>query len=504
MNFEDYQNVEIMNAFIHACMTRKKNETTTSDSETKGVKTLLGDPKKAIMKLAIPMIIAMSAHTIYNLVDALWVSGLGQDIFTSNYVSDVGTSALAAVGFAMPFYMMIISISTGIGIGGGAAISRRIGAKDKKGADNCAIHSIIISTIIAISFSILLFVFADIIFVSIGAKEAASMASSYGRIIFAGSIFIFFINVSLAILRSEGDAKRAMYAMMFGAGLNIVLDPFFIYTFGLGVTGAALATILSMFITAIILMYWLFFRRDTYVSFHFKDFKFKKDILKDIFKVGLPASVQQLSMSFTMLIIIIIIGLSSGGEDGVAVYNTGWRIVMIAILPLLGMATAVTSVTGAAYGAKSYDKLNTAYIYATKTGFLIEVLLAIIIFLLAPFITYVFTTSPDTFRIQSDLEMFLKITVVFYPGAAFGIASSAMFQGTGKGTYALIATLLRTVVLTIVLALISTYIFNAGITGIWWAIVIANLTGSIVSFIWGKLHIKNIMEKFGKQTTAIS
>jgi putative MATE family efflux protein len=464
-----------------------------STGETKGVSTLLGEPKKAIIKLAVPMIIAMSAHTIYNLVDALWVSGFGQDIFTSAEVADVGTGALAAVGFAMPFYMMIIAISTGIGIGGGSAISRRIGANDKKGADNVAIHSIIITLLVAGVFTAILFTFADKIFVSIGAAETVQMATSYGRIIFAGSVFIFFINVALAILRAEGDANRAMYAMLFGAGLNIVLDPIFIYTFGMGVSGAALATILSMAITFVILIYWLFFRRDTYVTFKFRDFKFKKDIIKDIFRVGLPASIQQLSMSFTMLIIIILIGVTGGGEDGVAVYNTGWRIVMIAVLPLLGMATAVTTVTGAAYGAQSYEKLNKAFIYATKSGFIIELLLAVVIFVLAPFIALIFTTSPDAARIQYDLEMFLKITCIFYPGAAFGIASSAMFQGTGKGTYALIATLLRTIVLTVVLALVSTYVFNAGMMGIWWALVFANLIGSVVSFAWGKLYIRGLM-----------
>ena len=474
-----------------------------SSNEPKGVKTLLGEPKKAIFKLAIPMIIAMSAHTIYNLVDALWVSGFGQDIFTSAKVADVGAGALAAVGFAMPFYMMIIAISTGIGIGGGSAISRRIGANDKKGADNVAIHSIIIILLISVVFTVIFFTFADTIFSSIGAAETVQMATSYGRIIFAGSVFIFFISVALAILRAEGDANRAMYAMLFGAGLNIVLDPIFIYTFRLGVTGAAIATVLSMSITAIILIYWLFLRKNTYVSFKFKDFKFKKDILKDIFRVGLPASVQQLSMSFTMLILIILIGVSGGGEDGVAVYNAGWRIVMIAVLPLLGMATAVTTVTGAAYGAQSYEKLNKAFMYAVKSGFIIELLLAAVIFVLAPFIALIFTTSPDAARIQYDLEMFLKITCIFYPGAAFGIASSAMFQGTGKGTYALIATLLRTIVLAVVLAVVSTYVFNAGMIGIWWALVVANLIGSVVSFAWGKLYIRGLMAR-NKKTANIT
>ncbi len=457
---------------------------------------LLGDPKKAIVKLAIPMIIAMSAHTIYNLVDALWVSGFGQDIFTAAEVADVGTGALAAVGFAMPFYMMIIAISTGLGIGGGSAISRRIGAKDKQGADNVAIHSVIMTVLISLVFTAIFFPFADTIFSSIGAAETVHMATSYGRIIFSGSIFIFFINVALAILRAEGDANRAMYAMLFGAGLNIVLDPIFIYTFGMGVTGAAVATILSMAITFTILIYWLFFRRDTYVTFKFRDFTFKKDIIVDIFRVGLPASIQQLSMSFTMLIIVILIGVSGGGEDGVAVYNTGWRIVMIAVLPLLGMATAVTTVTGAAYGAKSYKKLNTAFLYAAKSGFIIELLLALVIFFLAPFITYVFTTSADATRIQADLETFLKITCLFYPGAAFGITSSAMFQGTGKGIYSLIATLLRTIVLTVVLALVSTYVVHGGLVGLWWAIVIANLAGSMISFGWGTIYIRHLKTHF--------
>jgi len=477
-----------------------KKETSMPNGETKGVKTLLGDPKKAIIKLSMPMIIAMSANTIYNLVDALWVSGFGADWFTEVNVPAVGADALAAVGFVLPFFMMIIAISTGLGVGGGSAISRRIGTRDKEGADNVAIHSIIITVLISIVFSVLLFIFADSILISIGAEASANMAISYGRVIFAGSIFIFFNNVAYAILRSEGDANRAMYAMMFGAGLNVALDPIFIYTFGMGVTGAAYATILSMFVTTLILVYWLFFRKDTYVNFEFRDFKFNRDILKDIFGVGLPASVQQLSMSFTMLAIIIIINLAGGGEDGVAIYNTGWRVVTIAILPLLGIATAVVSVTGASFGSREYEKLNTAFMYAIKIGLLIEIIVGIAIFLLAPLITAAFTTSPDAFRIQNDLEMFLKITVLFYPGAAFGIASSAMFQGTGKGTYALIATLLRTIVLTIVLALISTYVFNAGIVGIWLAIVIANLTGSTVSFTWGKLYIKKMKTKFGKNS----
>ena len=278
-----------------------------SSVQTKGVKTLLGDSKKAILKLSIPMIIAMSVQTIYNFVDALWVSGFASNFFTSFEIPETGKGALAAIGFVFPFFMMAVAISTGLGVGGGSAISRKIGSNDKKGADNIAIHSVIITILIAIVFSLLLFTFSDRIFSWIGAGDSLNMTISYGRIIFAGSIAIFFTNIANALLRGEGDAKRAMYAMMLGAGINIILDPIFIYTFALGVTGAAYATILSMGLTSSILIYWLFLRKNTYVSFNFRDFKFNKDVIKDIFRVGLPASFQQLSMSITMLIINYII-----------------------------------------------------------------------------------------------------------------------------------------------------------------------------------------------------
>ena len=468
---------------------------TEQSNETKGVKTLLGDPKKAVVKLAIPMIIAMSVTTIYNFVDTLWVSGFGANWFSAADSVDVGAVAVAAVGFVLPFFIMIIALSTGLGVGCGSAISRRIGAKDKEGADNVAIHSIIITLLIAIVFSIPFFIFADKLFVLIGAKDAAGLAISYGRVLFAGSVFTFFINVALAILRSEGDAKRAMYAMMFGACLNIGLDPVFIYIFRLGVTGAAYATVLSMAITSFILIYWLFFRKDTYVAFKFHDFKFNKEILKDIFRVGLPASVQQLSMSFTMLLLIVIITLISG-DNGVTIYTIGWRIVTIAILPLLGLATAVISVGGAAFGARTYEKLKTVFTYSIKIGFIIEIMIAAATFLLSPIITAAFTTFDlKLFALSDDIILFLKIACLFYPGAAFGIMASSIFQGTGKGTYALICTLLRTVILVPIFALFFTHVLNLGLVGVWYALVVANLIGSVVSFTWCKIYIRNIMIK---------
>ncbi|RLB08918.1 MAG: MATE family efflux transporter [Deltaproteobacteria bacterium] len=454
----------------------------TPERLTKGVKTLLGDPKKAILKLATPMVIAMVVQTMYNLVDALWVSGLGAD-------------ALAAVGFVYPLFFVAMALATGLGIGGGSAVSRKIGAKDKKGVDNVAVHTYIMTLLITMVLSFVMIVFAENIFSMMGASSIIDEAVAYNRIIFAGSIFLFFSNVSNAILRAEGDAKRAMYAITFGSILNIILDPIFIYVLKLGVAGAAWATVISLCVTSIILFNWLFLKRDTYVSLRFSDFKLDKDIVKDIFKVGLPSSIQQLSMAITMLIVnIVIVKLLLAGTDGVAVYQTGWRIVSIGIMPLLGMATAVVSVTGATFGAREFKKMDAAFTYAVKIGFIVEIFIALATFVLATFIAASFTTAESSKRIFDDLQMFLRIICLFYPGAALGIVSSAMFQGVGKGLNSLIATLIRTVILTVLFVIVFSMIFSMNLVGVWWGIVLANLIGSVIAFIWAKNLIRNLLK----------
>ena len=445
---------------------------------TAGVKTLFGDPKKAIIKLAIPMMVAMSVQTIYNIVDAFWVAGLGAD-------------ALAAMGFVFPFFFVIMSLSNGLGIGGGAAISRRIGAKDKAGADNVAVHMIVMMVLLAAIFSVPFFLLARDIFVLMGASGTTELAVAYARIIFAGSIIIFFVNVASAILRSEGDAKRAMYAMVLGAGLNIVLDPIFIYTLGMGIEGAAWATLVSLGVSSVIMSNWLFFRKNTYVVFKFSGFRFNWSIVRDISRVGLPASVQQLSMAITTLIITVLIVMVNS-TDGVAVYSVGWRIATIAIAPLIGIATAVVTVTGAAFGKHSFKNVQIAHTYATKVGLVIEVIIAVATFVFAPHIAAIFTYTEGAAHIAPALTTFLRIISIFYPTVSLGMLSSSMFQGVGRGTDALIVTLLRTLVLTPIFAILFAFTLEMGLVGIWWGLVAGNIIGSVVAFVWARLYVSRL------------
>jgi putative MATE family efflux protein len=441
----------------------------------------LGDPKKAVIKLSIPMIVAMLVQTTYNLFDAIWVAGLGAD-------------ALAAIGFVFPIYFMALGLANGLGVGGGSAISRRIGAGDKAGADSTASHTIVMMLILAIGFTIPILIFAEDIFVAIGAGNTAGMATEYAQILFGASIIIFFTSVAMAILRSEGDAKRPMYAMILGSVLNIALDPILIYGFDMGVAGAAWASVISFGIAAILLFYWLILEKSTFVSFIFKGFRFKGAVVKDILRVGLPASVQQLSMSVTGFVMNIII-LTVSTTDGVAIYSTGWRIFSVAVVPLIGIAYAVTPISGAAFGARRFEKIKVTHLYATKLGLIIEVFIGVFMFIFAAQIAAIFTYSEGASHLAPDLIIFLQILAISNPTVAFGMLSSSVFQGVGKGTSALIATVLRTLILSLILAFLLGNVMGLGLTGIWLGIALANFVGSMVVFNWVRYYYNELIRE---------
>ena len=186
--------------------------------ETQGVNLLRGNPKKAVLKLSVPLMLSMMVISLYNIIDSFWVAGLGAD-------------QLAAVGFVIPLEFLIISIGTSIGAGITSVVSKYIGEKNDKLADNSAVHGVILSIIFSVIVTVIFSVFARQLLVLMGARGASlGYALDYGHIYFIASIFVVMPNALYGLLRSEGDTKRTMYVMVLCAIVNMVLDPIFIYT----------------------------------------------------------------------------------------------------------------------------------------------------------------------------------------------------------------------------------------------------------------------------------
>ncbi|MGZ7135580.1 MAG: MATE family efflux transporter, partial [Methanobacterium sp.] len=180
----------------------------------KRISMITGDPKKAIRALSVPMIISMLLLMAYNLADSIWVAGLGPN-------------ALAALGFVTPIFMIVIGLGNGLGAGATSLIARCIGAENKQGADNAAIHAVILTIGLSAILTVLIILFLPNILMTMGAGGSTGLATQYGQIVFGGLIFLIFSSVSSGILRAEGNVKKPMYAMAATAILNIVLDPIF-------------------------------------------------------------------------------------------------------------------------------------------------------------------------------------------------------------------------------------------------------------------------------------
>jgi putative MATE family efflux protein len=462
----------------------KKNETSQStpnlpvDGQTEGVSAILGDPKKAIIKLSGPMIVAMILMSLYNVVNAIWVAGLGGD-------------ALAAVGFVTPLFMIFIGLSNGLGTGAASAISRYIGAHNKNSANNAAIHTIVITMSISLILTVFLLVFLKPILILFGAGGTLDLAIQYGQVIIGGMFLSLFVGASYGILRAEGDVKRTMYAMVISSVLNMILDPILIYWAGWGISGAAWGTVISTALITVILLYWLFIKRDTYVSLSLKDFKPDLAVTKNILSVGLPASVEYVVMSILAIVLNVLLVVVAG-TDAVAVYNTGWRVVMMAIAPIWGVGLSLVTVVGASYGAKKYGNVSMIHNYSVKVGLLIAAIISVLVYVFAPYISMLFTYSSRSAYLAPSIASFLQVMCLFFLALPLGIMSSSSFQGVGKGTISLILTVLREVVFVIVIAYIFSILLGWGENGVWWGIVTGNLLGGIVAYTAARIYIKRL------------
>ena len=451
--------------------------------DSANVDIMLGNPKQALIKMSIPLIISLLITSFYNLIDAAWVSGLGAD-------------ALAGVGFFTPIFMILVGFGNGLGSGSAFAISKYIGEKNKPKADNASIHSILIDIVISLIITVLLLIFLNPILEIMGAGQTIGYAIDYGNIILAGAILVILSNALYGIFRGEGDTKRPMYAMIASAILNMILDPIFIYTFNLGVKGAAVATLISALFVILIMIYWFYIKKDTYLKPVFANFNFRKDISTDIVKVGLPASIQLLNNAFFAAVFSALLAFV-GSTDSVAVYATGWRIVIIGTTPILAIGTALISVVAANYGAKNYRNIQTAHRYAMKISLVLGIAVMTLTNVFAADIASIFASSGSSVRIAGELTAFLSWIVIYYPTMAAGVASTYVFQGLGMGITAMFQTIMRETGFTILFAYILAIVLGFGVWGAWMGIVLGEIVSNNLTMIWADWKIKKLIKHNG-------
>ena len=444
--------------------------------KSKNIEMITGDPKKAIVKLALPMMLSMLLIMLYNIADSIWVAGLGAD-------------ALAAIGFITPLFMVLVGLGNGIGAGANSLIARYIGANNYKQANNAALHGIVLSIIVSVIFTVLIEVLMVPILQFMGAGNTIQYALDYSYIIF-GFLFIFvYSGVASAIFRSEGDMRRATIAIAVTAILNIILDPVFIYILNFGIAGAAWATVISATMSCLVMSYWIWGKRDLYLDLSWKNFNYQSYIMLDTLQVAIPSTLENIVFS-ALAIIINSMLVMADGTTAVAVYTASMRIVQLAMIPLIGIGTAVLTVAGVAYGAHNYKNLQTAHSYSIKLGFAVSIALGIVIYIFSPQIASMFAYTSASSTLAPEIARAISVLTLFVLAIPHGIMSSMMFQGVGKGIYSLLITLLRSLILESVFAYIFCFIFGWGVVGIYAGVIMGCFVGGTVGYIWAKLFIR--------------
>ena len=444
------------------------------------IEMITGDPKKAINKLAFPIIASMFLIFVNNIIDSIWVAGLGPE-------------PLAALGYITPLFLILVGFGNGIGAGGNSLISRYIGAEDKHSANNAAIHNLILSVIVSVVISIVFLLSMEPLLNMMGASSVIKYAMDYGFIIFVWTFALLMPPIVGGAFRAEGDIKRATMPIALAAVINMILDPIFIFTFNWGISGAAFATALGPFISLLLMFYWIFVKKDTYLSYNFKDFSNDWSMYKDILVVGIPASLEQLVLSVLTIFVNYMLTIVSG-PISVAVYTAGWRIINIGMLPAIGVGTAAISVAGVAFGAKKYENLRVTARYAVKIALIASIIVCAILYLFADQIAFIFSYSENSAQLEPLIASFLQIMCFFILYVPFGASAGNVFQGVGKGTISFFLTLFREFVLVLIFAYLLGFVFNMGEFGIYCGMLLGGGIGSLICYACIELYINKLIK----------
>lgn len=447
-----------------------------SQNKTSRLDGFIDNPSKALWTLAFPIMAGMGIHTLYTIVDMIFIGRLGGD-------------AIAAVAFNMPLFFLVLGLSFGVGSGVTASIARFIGAKDKVNADNTAEHAVALGLIISTILTTLGLIYGEDLLQRLGATESVLPLSwDYLKVSLIGLPFMVFSTFFRSILSGEGDMKLPMAVAGLGTILNIILDPIFIFTLGYGVGGAAMASAISQLIVFLIFVYMLFVKEHAYIRFRMRDFSPSIFIIKDIIRVGLPASMSMIIMAFGQLVFNRILVRFS--TDAVAAYQVGGRMDMVIFLPIMAIASALTTLVGMFFGAKEIEKIKFIAKYGIIRSMMVTGVLSIILYIFAPLVVKSFTLDVG---IQSIAVTYLRFICLIYPLIAIGMTVGRILQGLGKGLPMLVITSIRILALSAPLALYFIMVLNKSIEWVWYAMIISTIVSVVISVIWLKSAFKDLV-----------
>lgn len=421
--------------------------------------------------LALPMILEMAMESIFAVVDIYFVSQLGDP------------SATATVGLTEAVLTLLYAIAIGLSMGTTAMVARRIGEKNTKLANLVAGQAIWLGLLVSVIVSVSGVIFAEDILRLMGAEdEVLETGTDYTRIMFGGSITIFFLFLNNAIFRGAGDAKLAMRSLWLANGINIILDPCFIFGWWvfpeMGVTGAAVATTIGRGIGVMYQMYHLCSPRGR-IQVGIAELPIRPTVIIELFKISLGGIAQFLIATASWVILIRIV--ATFGTSVVAGYTIAVRIIIFSFLPAWGLSNAVATLVGQNLGAKKAERATRTVIQVAKYNAVYMGLVSLLFFLIPGPIVSLFTDDPDT-----AIHSIACLRTLSYGFTAWSVGMVAIQAYNGAGD-TMTPTWISFICFWLVespLAYVLAIPMGIGSIGVFWGATIASILFGIVGFIW--------------------
>ncbi|MDY5908065.1 MAG: MATE family efflux transporter [Bullifex sp.] len=430
---------------------------------------------RLLFKMSFPMMLSMLIQALYNVVDSI-------------FVAMVSETALTAVSLAFPLQNLLIAAAVGTGVGVNSLLSRRLGEGRTEEANAVASSALFLALALSVIFiAIGLFLAKPFLALFTDSSELLELSASYSRICLIISFGCMFSITIEKLIQATGNSVQPMTMQLTGAIMNIVLDPVFIFFFGLGVNGAAIATVLGQ-IGSMVLAF-IFLKKNSYITIRLKDIRPKAKIIGEIYQVGLPTIIMN-SIGTVMVSVInaILIGFSA---TAVSVFGVYFKLQSFVFMPVFGLNNGIIPILGFNYGARNRKRMTATM----KLGLLVALtimILGTLLFQLFPSeLLSLFSASEEMYAI--GIPALRIISLCFIP-AAISIILISSFQATGFGLASMMVSIIRQLLVLCPAAFILSRFF--GINGVWASFALAEcfgLTFSVIFFIHVyKTRIRNL------------
>lgn len=454
------------------------------------------DVKKLLIKFSIPAIAGMAVNALYNFVDAFFVS------------KGAGEMAIGGLTIAFPIQMIVMAVGLMIGMGSASIFSRAYGEKNHEKMAKSVNTAIWLDMMLALLFTVLGFLFIDPLLVFFGGTSAnIGYAKDYMSIILIGLVPLSLSMVLNNLTRAEGRANIAMISMMIGTGLNIILDPIFIFDFrfglGLGVKGAAIATIISQ-IAAFFYILIQSQKKQSALHISYREgLQFDPKMATEIISVGMPSFLRNSIGAFLAIIIIHQINRYAVGDPGiyVSIYGVINRVITFVFMPSFGLVQGLAPIVGFSYGAKNYHRLKSVVAYTMKLILVYFIFGFAFVEIFSGAIFRLFSSTGDPTFILMGAKAFRFVALGFMV-VGFQILISSVYQSEGYPIRATFVALSRQVIFFIPLVYLLTRLM--GIEGIWISFAISDILSGLISMFLYFVEMRRIHHLINTNSLQVS